>query len=875
MVQSIDDTRRRQQRVGRVPPHNLEAEESLLGAMLLSGDAIASAVNIHLSTEDFYKPAHGHVFDAICTLYAQGEPVDPVTVAEELRRAGLHDLVGGLPALLSLEARTPATSNAARYARIVEDHALLRRLIGVAGEIAELGYDLPEDVAMAIDRAEAMVYEVAQKRVTDSMMGIAPLLEQSLDHIEALYERGEEITGIPTGFTDLDGILAGLQPSNLVIVGARPAAGKTSWALGVASHAAMQAHRPVLVFSLEMSHLELTQRLLCAEARVDASRLRTGRLQEPDWPKISHAVGRLGEANIFIDDNPHLTIMEIRAKARRLKSRLGDLGLIVVDYLQLMTGRPDAENRQVEVSEISRGLKILARELECPVIGLSQLSRQLETRADKRPMLADLRESGCLTADSRVLRADTGAEVTMGELLLSGETDIPVWSLDADLQLVKSTMTHVFPSGIKSVFDLRLSSGRVVRASANHPFLTLDGWTRLDELAVGSRVAVPRQVPNPERTQTWPEAELVMLAHLLGDGCVAPRQPVHYTSSDLENVEAVEDAAAHFGITPRRVRQKNWWHVYLPAPYHVTHGRRNPIQAWLSRFGLDHLRSYEKFLPREVFSLEDDQVALFLRHLWATDGSLGFFAEQGRISYASSSERLVRDVQLLLLRFEILTSIHRIDQTPHRPGYQLHVVGAENQRRFLDRIGIHGARAAYVPKLRAHVEQVAKHPYSDSIPVEVWDQVRPVASMAGLSARKVAAAAEFARGDPYECAPSRDRLKRVATLLDDENLRRIATSDVSWDHVASIEPVGEEPVYDATVVGTHNFVANGIVVENSLEQDADVVLFIYRDELYNPESADRGTAEIIVAKHRNGPTGTVQLAFVDRYTLFANMAKGV
>src|SRR5438270_3865818 len=226
MVQSIDDARRRPRGVGRIPPHNLEAEESLLGAMLLSGDAIASAVNIHLGADDFYKPVHGHVYDAICTLYAQGEPVDPVTVAEELRRADLHDMVGGLPALLSLEARTPATSNASHYARIVEEHALLRRLIGVAGEIAEIGYDLPEDVAMAIDRAEAMVYEVAQKRVTDSMVGIGPLLEQSLDHIEALYERGEEITGIPTGYTDLDEILAGLQPSNLVIVGARPAMGK-------------------------------------------------------------------------------------------------------------------------------------------------------------------------------------------------------------------------------------------------------------------------------------------------------------------------------------------------------------------------------------------------------------------------------------------------------------------------------------------------------------------------------------------------------------------------------------------------------------------------------------------------------------------------
>jgi len=242
MVQSIDDARRRPRSVGRVPPHNLEAEESLLGAMLLSGDAIAAAVNIRLSAEDFYKPAHGHIYDAICTLYAQGEPVDPVTVAEELRRADLHDLVGGLPGLLSLEARTPATSNAARYARIVEEHALLRRLIGVAGEIAEIGYELPDDVAMAVDRAEAMVYEVAQRRVTDSLVDIRALLEQSLDHIEALYERGESITGVPTGYTDLDEMLAGLQPSNLVIVGSKPSMGKTSIGLGMASHAALHAN---------------------------------------------------------------------------------------------------------------------------------------------------------------------------------------------------------------------------------------------------------------------------------------------------------------------------------------------------------------------------------------------------------------------------------------------------------------------------------------------------------------------------------------------------------------------------------------------------------------------------------------------------------
>jgi len=404
MVQSLDDARRRNRTDagGRVPPHNLQAEESLLGAMLLSRDAIAAAVE-RCGPDDFYKPAHGHIYDAVCSLYSQGEPADPVTVADELRRADLLDVSGGPAVLIALQANTPATANAGRYARIVEEHALLRRLIGAANEIAELGYAVPDDVEAVLDRAESMVFAVAERRISDTMKALHVLLTETLDRLEVLYDRGESITGVPTGYVDLDERLSGLQRSNLIIVGARPAMGKTSFALGIAAHAAMEAHVPVLLFSLEMSHAEITSRLLCAEARVDATRIRNGRLLDTDWPKISHAISRLGEAPIFIDDNPNLTVMEIRAKARRLQNRLGKLGCIVVDYLQLMSGRHSAENRQVEVAEISRGLKILARELEVPVIALSQLSRNLEMRADKRPVLADLRESGSLEQDADVV----------------------------------------------------------------------------------------------------------------------------------------------------------------------------------------------------------------------------------------------------------------------------------------------------------------------------------------------------------------------------------------------------------------------------------------------------------------------------------------
>ena len=386
----------------RVPPHNLVAEESLLGAMLLSRDAIADVLEI-VTAEHFYRPAHARVFEAVHSLYSAGDPADAVTVAESLERNDTLEAIGGLDGLLSLQMNTPATSNAASYARIVRENHTLRRLIEVAGEIAELGYGRPDDVTKAVDWAENLMYQVAQGQVGDNTVQLSELLDGTLDRLEELYERGGTITGTATGYKDLDKLLSGLQPSSLYVVGGRPSMGKTSFALGMAAHAAIRGHRPVLVFSLEMGHMELTQRLLCSEARVDSTKMRDGRLDDDDWNGINAAIGRLAEAPIWIDDNPNVTVMEIRARARRLKSQVGDLAMVVVDYLQLMTGRQSADNRQVEVAEISRGLKILARELECPVVALSQLSRNLEMRQQKRPILADLRESGAIEQDADVV----------------------------------------------------------------------------------------------------------------------------------------------------------------------------------------------------------------------------------------------------------------------------------------------------------------------------------------------------------------------------------------------------------------------------------------------------------------------------------------
>ncbi|MEZ5215189.1 MAG: replicative DNA helicase [Ilumatobacteraceae bacterium] len=392
----------RQQRVAsRIPPHNLDAEESLLGAILLSRDAVGTVAELGVTAQDFYKPAHQHVYEAVRVLAATGQPVDTVTVADELRRDGLLEEIGGSVALLELQNATPALSNVARYAEIVKDTAMLRRLIAVAGDITDLAYNAPDDVRKAVDLAETKVFEIAEDRVVDSTAVISDVLNGVMEDLEAIYTRGEPISGLATGFADLDELLTGLHPSQLIIIGARPSMGKTALALSLASNVAALSGLPVMFFSLEMGHKELAQRVLASEAKVDSQKLRTGRLDQADWSKIGKALGRL-EIPLFIDENPNVTVMEIRAKARRIKSRHGGLGLILVDYLQLMSGS-GSESRQLEISEISRGLKILARELEVPVVALSQLSRNLESRADKRPILADLRESGAIEQDADVV----------------------------------------------------------------------------------------------------------------------------------------------------------------------------------------------------------------------------------------------------------------------------------------------------------------------------------------------------------------------------------------------------------------------------------------------------------------------------------------
>ncbi|MGD9955375.1 MAG: replicative DNA helicase [Candidatus Nanopelagicales bacterium] len=861
----------------RTPPQDIAAEQSVIGAMLLSKDAIADVVET-LREGDFYRPAHQIIYGVILDLYGRGEPADAVTVSAELTRIQEIGRVGGAPYLHTLVASVPTAANAGYYARIVQERAVLRRLVEAGTRIVQMGYAGDGEVDQLVDRAQAAVYDVTDRRTSEDYMVLKDVMGGTLEEIDAIANRGGVLAGVPTGFADLDSLTNGLHAGQMIVVAARPAIGKSTLGLDLARAASIKHGLTSAIFSLEMSRNEIAMRLLSAEAQIALSNLRGGSMSDNDWQKLARKMSAVAEAPLFIDDSPNMTMMEIRAKCRRLKQR-HDLRLVIIDYLQLMSSGKKVESRQQEVSEFSRSLKLLAKELEVPVVAISQLNRGPEQRTDKRPMVSDLRESGCLTAETRILRADTGAETTIGQLYAEGARDVPVWALDDSLRYVRSTMTHVFPTGTREVFRLRLASGKEVRATANHPFLTYDGWKALGDIAPGTRLAAPRHVCAPSDEETWADAEVVMLAHLLGDGSFVKRQPIRYASIDEANLAAVSEAAAHFGITPIRdeYAAARCTTLRLPSPYRLTHGKRNPIASWLDGLGLFGARSHEKFVPAVIPSLPKRQIALFLHHLWATDGSVTVnkAGTGGRVYYSSTSRRLVDDVSLLLLRFGISCRIREVRKAGCRPSYTLDISGGDDQRRFLGEIGVHGARGVAAAQLLEIVREKTKNTNVDTVPVEVWDTVRGVLTDKGMTHREFAAAmgTSFSGSTMWKHAPSRERLGRVATVLDSADLEILATNDVFWDEIVAIEPDGVEPVYDATVLNRHNFIANGIAVHNSIEQDADMVILLHREDAYERESPRAGEADFIVAKHRNGPTATVTVAFQGHYSRFVDMAQ--
>jgi replicative DNA helicase len=666
---------------------------------------------------------------------------------------------------------------------------------------------------------------------------------------------------------------AGLQPGDLVIVAGRPSMGKTTLALNIAEAAAISRNVPVAVFSMEMSREQLAFRMISSLGRVDQSHLRTGMFGDEDWARINSAIAQMRNAPIYIDDSGSLTPTEVRARARRLKRERG-LGLIVIDYLQLMQVPGTKENRATEISEISRSIKALAKELQVPVIALSQLNRGVEQRTDKKPVMSDLRE--CVTGETLVQLAN-GMRSPIRDLV--GQRP-RVLAVGHDQKLVVAEADLVWSVGTRPVRRVSLASGRVLRATAEHKVLAGDGWRTVSELVTGTRIALARRLPVESGGDDWNEHELLLLGHLIGDGSYLTHQPMRYTTASEENSLAVTEAAIALGSTVNRHAGRGRWHQLVISG---NGNRWHPagVGPWLKGLGIFGQRSHEKRIPPAVFGLGDAKVALLLRHLWATGGCI--FTRRGgkgshRISFCTSSEGLARDVAALLIRFSVMSRISRVAQRKGRPLYNVDIQAADHQRRFLATIGAFGPRVPQADALARKLNDVSDNPNVDTLPIECFDEVKQAMRAAGVSTRRMATmrGTAYGGGSHFQFAPSRRTMASYAALLNDVHLKELAESDLFWDRVVAVEDDGEEAVYDLTVPGPESWLADGIVSHNSgaLEQDADVIMLIYREEVYEPDTPRKGIADIIIAKQRNGPTGEVHLTFLGKYTRFENLASG-
>lgn len=857
----------------RVPPHSVEAEQAVLGGVLLDPRAWEPVIE-RVKTTYFYRQEHQIIFEAMKALAVNSEPIDIITVSEYLVRKGQLDKAGGMRYLGELAHNTPSAANIRVYADIVCERAILRALIVVGSEITESAFHTTgKTSAEILDAAEQKVFHIAEQgKRGEGPEGIQNIVARTLERIETRAANGNALIGLSSGFSDFDRMTSGLQPGELIILAGRPSMGKTMLSMNIVEHVAITSGKAVLMFSMEMPAEALVLRMLSSLGRIDQQLLSSGRLEEADWARVSSAVSWLNESKLIIDETPSLSPIEMQARARRV-AREHPLGLIVIDYLQLMQASGRAENRTAEISEISRSLKALAKTLQVPVIALSQLNRSLEQRPNKRPVMSDLRE--CVAGDTLVCLVD-GRRVPIRELV---GTFPEVLAMNAEKKIVTAKSDCVWSKGLKPIYKLVTASGRILRATKEHRIYCGEGWKTIADTTIGEKVALARDLPCVS-SKDWDEQAIILLGHMIGDGSYIKRQPMRYTTASEENSLAVKIAAESFGSTVTRAAgPTGTWHQLIIAG---NGNRWHPqgVGAWLKNLGIFGQRSVQKQVPQDIFELSKEKIALFLRHLWATDGCI-YLKKTGKIAsrvyFSTCSEYLARDVQALLLRLGVLTRLRRFIQKTNNQIWSVDVSGAEQQLKFLELVGAFGPRVEPAERLRVHLLKIKANTNVDTLPQHIFEEIKYMMKELHISQREMAKLRGTAYGGSshFSFAPSREVVGSYAHLLDSAHLKQWAESDLFWDPIVSIEPDGEEEVFDLTVPEYASWLADGLVSHNSgaIEQDADLIVFIYRDEVYYEDSEDKGTAEIIIGKHRNGPIGMFRLTFLGQYMRFENFSQ--
>jgi len=713
----------------RLPPHSVEAEQAVLGGLMLEAtawDQIADRIN----AEDFYRHDHRLIFEAAGALIERSQPCDAITLSEYLQSKNQLEQVGGLAYLGTLARDTPTAANIRAYADIVRERSVLRQLITAGNNIVGAALE-PEgrEARDIVDDAERAVFEIAERgsRGKAGFRPVKSILPEVVNRIDTMYNSDGKLTGISTGFSKLDEMTSGLQAGDLIVVAGRPSMGKTTLAVNIAENAALGAGKSAAIFSMEMSSESLTMRMISSLGRINQANLRSGRLTEDDWPRIDTAMNQLSSARLYVDETPALTPTEVRARARRLKRERG-LDLIVVDYLQLMQVSGTKENRATEISEISRALKALAKELSVPVIALSQLNRGVEQRVEKKPVMSDLRE--CVTGDTPVWLAD-GRRVPVRDLV--GGTP-EVWAMDADQKIIAARSDRIWSVGRKAVFRITLASGRSLKATASHRLFTSRGWQEVADIGPGDQMGLARRVPALRQPVRWSEDRIVLLGHLLAAGRFA-KDSIRYATRSQVNGEAVARAARHLGYEAERVEGAGPGFQYLIGEGGAQQRRRtNGAGRWMAALGLGETKAELRQLPPEVFQFDDEQIGHLVKHLWAAGGCIqvrdAVAGRSGaRVSFSCLSERLAQQVAALLLRLGITARGGVAQPRSGHIVYSIDVSGADAQRLFLARIGAFGPWVAAAQRL---TEQLMPQGAADA------DNPRPRRGGGGAAVRALA-----------------------------------------------------------------------------------------------------------------------------------------
>ncbi len=812
-----------QPQFNQLPPQAIDFEESVLASMILDEQGRECALSC-LRGSDFYRTGHQMIFSAIGSLSDKRKPVDLNTIYEELKTKGQHEQCGGAVYLAKLVDESPIASSVEHYAEVIKGKAIKRRLISEISAISQRCFDNSLDAVDLLDEAQRVIMSIQPENLAGGPVAVGEMSFERISHYEKIMNQKNPITGIRTGLSRVDFETSGLQPTDLIIIAGRPGMGKTALLLDFILNAGIE-NIPSAVVSLEMSAKQLFNRLVSKISRVNSKKFKSGGFTPQEFQRVKDAIMTVDDLPVFIDDSPDSDLYRMIRRVKKLKKDKG-IQLLGIDYLQLMSV-DKSQNKNLEISEITRKLKLLAKELHIPVVLLSQLNRSLEQRQNRRPVMSDLRDSGCLGGGTLILSQNQKALVTIKSLDAVEKEDI--MSLKNNKGGIV-TMKKGFKTGVKQLYDIELITGHKIKATANHKFLEYENtWKRVDEITTESLLAIPLGL-DVEGGLGRNLYEAKFIAMMLANGCSGDRRSTQYTSNSNDSDLCDEIMIAANKITNNQLRPfkketicekrgTRWINVFMPSIKVPSRKYHNPINEYLKEIGIYGKRAFNKEIPGFIFFESVEFKREFLKYLFSTDGSIGVSSASKAkvdISYTSKSEKLIFGVQFLLQSVGILSRVRLVNQGAFF-WYSLSIHSLYFQKKYIEDIGFAGVRKGNICKEAAS--------YLKSISPG-WTQY----------------------------------------ILNDKKT-------IAYVKVKSISKSSIEDVYDIEVPGTHNFIANGIIVHNSIEQDADIIFAVYRDEIYNENTVDKGIAELLTLKFRDGEApAKTKLKFTAECARFETLA---